>query len=103
MLRVIMYIHSCVYIFFLMRRRQPRATRTHTLFPYTTLFRSTRKGSAPALEGEVDVGLADGSKVKVQTLWSLYQVHLQDYDLDAVCEITHAPRDRKSNRLNSRH
>src|SRR3546814_2609148 len=23
-----------------MRRRQPRSTRTHTLFPYTTLFRS---------------------------------------------------------------
>src|SRR3546814_17100185 len=30
-----------------MIRRQPRATRTDTLFPYTTLFRS---GIAPALE-----------------------------------------------------
>src|SRR3546814_4434827 len=27
-------------IFFLMRRRPPRSTRTDTLFPYTTLFRS---------------------------------------------------------------
>src|SRR3546814_1118560 len=27
--------------FFLMRRRPPRSTRTDTLFPYTTLFRST--------------------------------------------------------------
>src|SRR3546814_19367864 len=26
--------------FFLMKRRQPRSTRTDTLFPYTTLFRS---------------------------------------------------------------
>src|SRR3546814_15511146 len=26
--------------FFLMRRRPPRSTRTDTLFPYTTLFRS---------------------------------------------------------------
>src|SRR3546814_9082356 len=26
---------------FLMRRRQPRSTRTDTLFPYTTLVRST--------------------------------------------------------------
>src|SRR3546814_11919005 len=30
---------SCV-VFFLMRRRPPRSTRTDTLFPYTTLFRS---------------------------------------------------------------
>src|SRR3546814_13978836 len=27
-------------IFFLMKRRPPRSTRTDTLFPYTTLFRS---------------------------------------------------------------
>src|SRR3546814_4649241 len=30
----------CVFIFFLMIRRPPRSTRTDTLFPYTTLFRS---------------------------------------------------------------
>src|SRR3546814_2769646 len=29
-----------MFIFFLMRRRPPRSTRTDTLFPYTTLFRS---------------------------------------------------------------
>src|SRR3546814_9976798 len=29
-----------VFIFFLMMRRPPRSTRTDTLFPYTTLFRS---------------------------------------------------------------
>src|SRR3546814_17048317 len=29
-----------VLFFFLMRRRPPRSTRTDTLFPYTTLFRS---------------------------------------------------------------
>src|SRR3546814_13658675 len=42
--------------FFLMIRRPPRSTRTDTLFPYTTLFRSLlrhrpiliRNGSAPA-------------------------------------------------------
>src|SRR3546814_17745875 len=28
------------YLFFLMIRRPPRSTRTDTLFPYTTLFRS---------------------------------------------------------------
>src|SRR3546814_9707743 len=30
--------------FFLMIRRPPRSTRTHTLFPYTTLFRSCGLG-----------------------------------------------------------
>src|SRR3546814_13218025 len=32
--------YMCVFIFFLMIRRPPRSTRTDTLFPYTTLFRS---------------------------------------------------------------
>src|SRR3546814_13204485 len=31
---------GCFTFFFLMRRRPPRATRTDTLFPYTTLCRS---------------------------------------------------------------
>src|SRR3546814_19890799 len=31
-----------VVFFFLMIRRPPRSTRTDTLFPYTTLFRSVR-------------------------------------------------------------
>src|SRR3546814_2254158 len=30
----------CIVFFFLMIRRPPRSTRTDTLFPYTTLFRS---------------------------------------------------------------
>src|SRR3546814_14563975 len=37
------YVHgyfSFCYFFFLMIRRPPRSTRTDTLFPYTTLFRS---------------------------------------------------------------
>src|SRR3546814_12432727 len=33
-------------IFFLMIRLPPRSTRTDTLFPYTTLFRSTREAHA---------------------------------------------------------
>src|SRR3546814_17573167 len=32
-----------VCMFFLMIRRPPRSTRTDTLFPYTTLFRSARR------------------------------------------------------------
>src|SRR3546814_2263888 len=39
--------------FFLMIRRPPRATRTDTLFPYTTLFRSRRVGVHPRQAGDV--------------------------------------------------
>src|SRR3546814_1032240 len=35
-----MCISMCLVFFFLMIRRPPRSTRTDTLFPYTTLFRS---------------------------------------------------------------
>src|SRR3546814_2167549 len=40
----------CYFFFFLMIRRPPRSTRTDTLFPYTTLFRSNRI-VAPAKAG----------------------------------------------------
>src|SRR3546814_6447646 len=33
-------LYVCSIFFFLMIRRPPRSTRTDTLFPYTTLFRS---------------------------------------------------------------
>src|SRR3546814_2952118 len=36
-----------IFVFFLMIRRPPRSTRTDTLFPYTTLFRSARHDAAP--------------------------------------------------------
>src|SRR3546814_20778550 len=56
-----------LFIFFLMIRRPPRSTRTDTLFPYTTLFRSeavqrpgghlqieTATPRAPQIVGELD-------------------------------------------------
>src|SRR3546814_15024882 len=52
--RIILFLYvsyMCFVIFFLMIRRPPRSTRTDTLFPYTTLFRSDlRKGA-----GQVDL------------------------------------------------
>src|SRR3546814_6387036 len=38
-------MHFFFLFFFLMIRRPPRSTRTDTLFPYTTLFRSQQKES----------------------------------------------------------
>src|SRR3546814_10982938 len=35
-----LYVCYFLYFFFLMIRRPPRSTRTDTLFPYATLFRS---------------------------------------------------------------
>src|SRR3546814_19022478 len=42
----------CFSVFFFRLRRPPRSTRTDTLFPYTTLFRSLieNKGVFPAFE-----------------------------------------------------
>src|SRR3546814_2775421 len=37
----IQYLFFFFFFFFLMIRRPPRSTRTDTLFPYTTLFRSS--------------------------------------------------------------
>src|SRR3546814_6846294 len=38
----------CILFFFLRIRRPPRSTRTDTLFPYTTLFRSRPRPASPA-------------------------------------------------------
>src|SRR3546814_8396969 len=53
MLFVVVSCWCCVvgcmcFFFFLMIRRPPRSTRTDTLFPYTTLFRSHRAGRGEA-------------------------------------------------------
>src|SRR3546814_6821537 len=45
--------------FFLMIRRPPRSTRTDTLFPYTTLFRSDR--DVADLTGQGSVGVVAGA------------------------------------------
>src|SRR3546814_12559904 len=63
--------YFCVF-FFLMIRRPPRTTRTDTLFPYTTLFRSPMPTSLtiPKLEMSMTEGtltewlVADGADVK---------------------------------------
>src|SRR3546814_11325384 len=93
--------------FFLKIRRPPRSTRTDTLFPYTTLFRSagggivsTMRATRAASEAELvatalprlDALLAEGvTTVEVKS----------GYGLDTDSEIRML--DRKSTRLNSSH
>jgi nitrate reductase alpha subunit len=50
------------------------------------------KGIDPALDWSGMVRLADGTQVEAMTVWAMYREHLQDYDLDTVAEITHAPK-----------
>jgi nitrate reductase alpha subunit len=50
-------------------------------------------GIDPALEGRFELTLADGKKVECFTLWTAYRRHLEDYDLDTVHDITHAPKE----------
>src|SRR3546814_17444508 len=44
--KYLFYSCCCFIVFFLMIRRPPRSTRTDTLFPYTTLFRSSAQRRA---------------------------------------------------------
>src|SRR3546814_17986090 len=67
-----------LFFFFLMFRRPPRSTRTYTLFPYTTLFRSqTKQAAASAIEAAgghyVDVALmapVNPARLAIQLLLS---------------------------------
>src|SRR3546814_14637509 len=51
--------HILLLFFFLMIRRPPRSTRTDTLFPYTTLFRSRL---AIVIDGDRDIALGIGRR-----------------------------------------
>src|SRR3546814_13684686 len=71
----------CVLIFFLMIRPPPRSTRTATLFPYTTLFRSIRKNFrqggiaarlGPRIHAQNDWPIAETYKIRVSLKWSFF-------------------------------
>src|SRR3546814_11139604 len=99
------------YFFFLMIRRPPRSTRTDTLFPYTTLFRSDQQMQActRAFDGsEVARVVTEHFLVPVfenlQQQLALGREVLVDRsfdDADARRDLGH--RDGKSTRLNSSH
>src|SRR3546814_16895540 len=65
---LVFFAARCVFLvlsvfFFLRIRRPPRSTRTDTLFPYTTLFRSLRRDDR-RLAADIGIvgGLAVGSE-----------------------------------------
>src|SRR3546814_14302815 len=75
--------------FFLMIRRPPRSTRTDTLFPYTTLFRSRRFADWSARESGLPAWAALPSGIAaVSLIGAVFGIYWED---------------RKSTRLNSSH
>src|SRR3546814_12928617 len=59
--------------FFLMIRRPPKSTRTDTLFPYTTLFRSPFANQAPKPEtfDQSQIGIASPDRIRS---WSFGEI-----------------------------
>src|SRR3546814_13386833 len=89
-------------LFFLMLRRPPRSTRTDTLFPYTTLFRSVIFERAPEARlefgaGEIDASFLDHLKAPFHRGERRIELEPRRFG-----EIANA-LDRKSTRLNSSH
>src|SRR3546814_6801841 len=111
-------------LFFVRIRRPPRATRTDTLFPYTTLFRSSdvRQGAQEDDRGvrnprrrTLRRGEGDILRRPQRILARLKQLEREErrmvadcaavgrFELDALGEIIVGILDRKSTRLNSSH
>src|SRR3546814_19150955 len=101
-----------------MRRRPPRSTRTNTLFPYSTLFRSLpalldldRLPGGIGVLAELAADMrADGSSQIALAKWALLIIRpgtSRHYRLGRVIKalekVPTGGRDRKSTRLNSSH
>src|SRR3546814_17712529 len=100
--------------FFLMIRRPPRSTRTDTLFPYTTLFRSTNPSldtthttAGRALVETHSYIISTGAHAVPATAnANLFAVRSGDSTTKFIIDLEgdfHYDGDRKSTRLNSSH
>src|SRR3546814_11664668 len=100
-------MYSFSLFFFLMIRRPPRSTRTDTLFPYTTLFRSDDRGAA-GLEPFENLPLRIGDRLFATEIFHMRRGDGgDDGDVRAHDERQRGEFarmvDRKSTRLNSSH
>src|SRR3546814_16833540 len=96
---------SCMFLcFFLMTRRPPRSTRTDTLFPYTTLFRSPTEGQVRIFGTDI-YALDDDDLVRfrLQNIGFIFQQYNLIPSIDAASNAAVPLIDRKSTRLNSSH
>src|SRR3546814_12642320 len=95
------------FIFFLMIRRPPRSTRTDTLFPYTTLFRSFIR--PPSLQNKATYPIPFYKEYSMAQQYvdsfsarQALKVGDESYDIFRLDRLEKAG-DRKSTRLNSSH
>src|SRR3546814_17196915 len=89
-------------IFFVMIRRPPRSTRTDTLFPYTTLFRSHRQVLEHAMLASAVLDGEDLQFLVWRAASRIEAARLVDrHDVVVLAMGDH--EDRKSTRLNSSH
>src|SRR3546814_14973906 len=100
----ISFFHMCC-VFFLMIRRPPRSTRTDTLFPYTTLFRSPQKQDrCPDDHGRGDG--ADNRHRRPKPIGAKFVASARiEHQMAKTGKqmLEKRPGDRKSTRLNSSH
>src|SRR3546814_5352466 len=90
------------YFFFLMIRRPPRSTRTDTLFPYTTLFRSLFRG-ARARGGRNSLLLNAGDDAGADGAAALARSEEHTSELQSLMRISYAVFClKKKNRLERR-
>src|SRR3546814_13710939 len=92
--------------FFLMIRRPPRSTRTDTLFPYTTLFRSIVTPIVTSLVAAVwGFGFVGWLKSPIEPLLMIVPLLLVARSFSHCVQFTerYYEIDRKSTRLNSSH
>src|SRR3546814_16463125 len=100
-----------------MIRRPPRSTRTDTLFPYTTLFRSALRGLG-IINNELYVGVRvwnhkhkvkdpttgkDVTRLNPESEWIRKEVPDLRIITDDLWESAKRQQDRKSTRLNPSH
>src|SRR3546814_12578882 len=88
------YFDVC-YFFFLMIRRPPRSTRTDTLFPYTTLFRSTAvqpQHFSKMSAAEPDAGPAAGKAQPFSGPWTWSRSRSEEHtsELQSLMRISYA-------------
>src|SRR3546814_17434316 len=83
------------FFFFLMIRRPPRSTRTDTLFPYTTLFRSEGVHLVRSAIGTGKTAIVEHLVKQNPKQSILFTTHL--------ISLVESAADRKSTRLNSSH
>src|SRR3546814_12782225 len=92
------FAYVFVFFFFLMIQPPPRSTRTDTLFPYTTLFRSI----LPELIDDQARCLLEDMTVHAIKVGPLYTTESVSVLAQIAADYSHVP-DRKSTRLNSSH